>query len=168
MPRVYLAGPMRNYPEFNFPAFDAAAAFGRKLGWEVISPAEMDRDAGINEKETVTTDFQPDSIRVFIRRDVDALVNKLKAEDGDAIALLPGWQQSTGARGELSLALWAKLRVLNATTFEPMVVELRGYEIKPIPARFRSCSCEGSCEEPEFSAMSQIADRIANDVNWKP
>jgi hypothetical protein len=43
--RVYIAGPMRGIPEFNFPAFDAAAR-GRAMGLEIISPAELDRAHG--------------------------------------------------------------------------------------------------------------------------
>ena len=43
MMRIYLAGPMRNYPRNNFPAFDAAAAKLRADGHEVFNPAEHDR-----------------------------------------------------------------------------------------------------------------------------
>ena len=76
---------------------------------------------GINEKGNSGADvFGPEQIREFIRRDVNVLVNVLKAEDGDAIALLPGYERSTGARGELALAKWARLRILHAETFEDM------------------------------------------------
>lgn len=42
--RVYLAGPMRGVPHFNFPAFHAAAAELRARGYVVFSPAEADND----------------------------------------------------------------------------------------------------------------------------
>lgn len=40
--RIYLAGPMRGYAEFNFPAFHAAAARLREQGHTVFNPAERD------------------------------------------------------------------------------------------------------------------------------
>lgn len=118
MPRVYLAGPMRGYPQFNFPAFDKAASLGRALKWEVISPADMDREHGFDER--VHHDFTPGERREFIRRDVEAIMS-LRAEDGDAIAMLPNWEKSGGARAEYALAKWARLKILDALTFERLV-----------------------------------------------
>ena len=37
---IYVAGPMRGYPEFNFPSFHAAAAQLRAAGHTVFNPAE--------------------------------------------------------------------------------------------------------------------------------
>ena len=42
-PVTYLAGPMRGYKDYNFPAFDAARDQLVKEGWRVISPADIDR-----------------------------------------------------------------------------------------------------------------------------
>ena len=45
--KKYLAGPMRNYPQFNFPAFDSAAAYLRVLYGSlatVVNPADHDRE----------------------------------------------------------------------------------------------------------------------------
>ncbi len=42
MKKVYLAGPMRGLPLFNFPAFADAAAKLRAQGYDVFSPAERD------------------------------------------------------------------------------------------------------------------------------
>lgn len=150
MGTVYTAGPMRGYPQFNFPAFDRASALGRSLGWTVISPAEMDRDAGIDEKENDSPVFPEETIRVFMRRDAKVFTDVLKAERGDAIALLPNWLKSTGARAEVALAIWAKLLILDATTFLPLNVELVGVEHRPAkPAAFQSCGIEGGCGADE-------------------
>ena len=45
---VYIAGPMRGYPRFNFDAFDAAQSHLESLGYRVISPAALDREVGFN------------------------------------------------------------------------------------------------------------------------
>jgi hypothetical protein len=118
LPRVYIVGPMRGYPEFNFPAFDAARDLAKSRGWYPISPADMDREAGLNEKECDTV--TPSRMRAFVKRDVEA-IQSLKAEEGDAIALLPGWELSRGALAEFALARWLGLKMLDAWTMEPFV-----------------------------------------------
>jgi hypothetical protein len=105
--RVYVAGAMRGIPEFNFPAFDAAAAKLRGIGFEVVNPAELDRAQGFNEKtDTPTKAF----IRKAIARDLAAIT------ECDAIAMLPGWQNSSGAKLEKQLADFLGLEVLDANT----------------------------------------------------
>lgn len=95
---IYIAGPMTGYPEFNFPAFDAAEMALRCQGWDVISPAQMDREVGFN----AATD-KPDEnwLADAMKRDIAAIVNR-----ADAIAMLPGWERSTGAKAEFALAKW--------------------------------------------------------------
>lgn len=104
----YIAGPMRGIPEFNFPAFHAAAAHLRAEGWTVISPAEMDEEAG----DHVFT-FQQN--REFVRRDVEALLI-LRPENRDAIFFLPGYERSKGATAELHLGRWLGLELVEYTT----------------------------------------------------
>lgn len=113
-PHVYIAGPMRGIKDFNFPAFDAARDKARELGWEPISPADLDRQSGVNE--TTEPQFKPEQVRAFVERDSKALLS-LHAEQGDAIALLPGWENSTGAVAEVFMAKWLGLRILYATDF---------------------------------------------------
>ena len=48
--RLYLAGPMRGYKDFNFPAFIEATKKLREAGYIVSCPAEMDRADGFNEE----------------------------------------------------------------------------------------------------------------------
>jgi hypothetical protein len=95
--RVYIAGPMTGLPDFNYPAFHAAAAEWRAAGWTVLNPAEnMGGDQG-----RPYTDY--------IRRDMmDLLVS-------DALALLPGWEKSKGASLEQHIATVLDLPIYDAT-----------------------------------------------------
>lgn len=80
---------------FNFPAFDAGAKELRADGHEVISPAELDRQSGINEHDArLPIDF----LRWAMKRDLAAIC------ECDGIALLPGWEKSSGVAVELALA----------------------------------------------------------------
>ncbi len=94
--KCYVAGPMRGIEAFNFPAFEAATAALRALGWHVFSPAEFDQTFGYTDEN-----------RGYIRRDLHVIVNEL--HDGYAIIMLPGWQKSVGANAERDVAEWCKL-----------------------------------------------------------
>ncbi len=82
--RVYVSGPMTGLPGLNFPAFEAAATALRAKGYEVVSPHEDDKP-GLEWHE-------------YLRADLALLVTC------DAIASLPGWEQSKGARLEHHVA----------------------------------------------------------------
>jgi hypothetical protein len=104
--RVYLAGPMTGIPQFNFPAFDAAAEELRGLGYDVVSPAELDSEE-TREAALASADGAPGSGSTtdetwgdFLARDV-----KLIADGGiEGVVVLPGWQRSRGARLETFIA----------------------------------------------------------------
>jgi hypothetical protein len=109
--RTYIAGPMRSIKLYNFPAFDAAAKDLRANGIEVVSPAELDRnEAGFDPTKlpddwdwsTLPEDF---CLRHAAARDLAAILTC------DAIHLLPGWQDSKGARAERAVAEWLGLGV---------------------------------------------------------
>lgn len=85
--RIYVAGPMSNYEDFNFPAFHAAAAQLRAMGYDVISPAE---------------NFGGDQGRPYMEY-IEEGVRQITRVDG--VALLPGWTASQGALVEQQVAL---------------------------------------------------------------
>lgn len=89
--RLYLSGPMTGFSRCNYDAFTDAARALRSAGHAVVSPAEIDHPG----------ETGPGSLpwAVYIRRDLAALL------DCEAIALLPGWPASRGARLELAIAL---------------------------------------------------------------
>ena len=41
-PTIYVAGPMRGYENYNYPAFDRCSRVLREQGWNAINPAELD------------------------------------------------------------------------------------------------------------------------------
>lgn len=84
---VYVSGPMRGYPDHNYPAFHRAAAMLRENDFKVINPAE--NFAG-------RTDLEPE---VYLREDI-----RLMTKHCDSIYLLEGWQNSAGARAEYAVA----------------------------------------------------------------
>lgn len=138
MRKFYLSGPMRGYSLFNFPAFDAARDAGRAKGFGVMSPADMDRELGHTENDVLEEINTPENQRRFAARDCAALL-ALKAENGDGIALLPGWEKSTGAVAELMLARWLKLTVVDAETWEPMdPAKFRELDLSPLVRNIRT------------------------------
>ncbi len=115
---VYLAGPMRGYPEFNYPAFRAGAALLRAEGHNVFSPAEKDieRHTGEDISAGTTGDLAEIEAKGFSLR--DAIMDDLTfiAREADAIALLPGWEKSSGVKVELALANFLGLKVIELET----------------------------------------------------
>ncbi len=107
----YIAGPMRGYKHFNFPAFDTAEQDAHSKGLSVISPAQMDRANGIdpvNYPESAIM-AETNSLNEIVTRDCEMLV-ALSADNGDGMILLTGWEKSTGARAEVAIGLWLKLQ----------------------------------------------------------
>lgn len=97
--KFYLAGPMRGYRNFNFDAFDAAARELRLYGYEIISPAEIDRELGFDEKLNDLSFFEEiGGMKAAMHRDFQAIM------ESDGIILLPGWRESTGSRAEVFVA----------------------------------------------------------------
>ena len=102
--KIYLSGPMKGYPESNFPAFHATAAALRAKGLEVINPAEI--EPGVPQPPEGSPEWG-DFYNACLRADIRALV------DCQAIALMPGWEHSSGAHLELHIAHRVGLTVRN-------------------------------------------------------
>jgi len=110
---IYIAGPMRGKPLFNFPAFDEAKAYLESWGWCVISPADLDRSIGFIP-EILGPDYDWTNIEkcnFSLMDTVDRDVAVLKK--CDAIYMLRGWENSKGAKAEKALAEWIGLSVLH-------------------------------------------------------
>lgn len=105
--KLYLAGPMRGIPNFNYPAFHAAAAVLRAEGHEVFSPAEHDVEkygAAIGTNNEEGDEAVAAAQHGFSRREALSADLQWICANAEGIALLPGWQKSKGALAELALA----------------------------------------------------------------
>jgi hypothetical protein len=91
--KFYLSGPMSGIPESNFPAFQEAAHRLREMGYEVISPAEINSEQGLPWE-------------TYLKADIKGLC------DCDAVALLPGWENSKGAHLEMHIAHRCGMKIM--------------------------------------------------------
>lgn len=102
MPKLYLAGPMRGRPEFNFPAFQLARIQLREQGFEVFCPAENDLAGGFDPagmsgyEDLAAHGFD---LRRALAEDLDYI-----ARQADGVAILDGWDKSLGAKAEVAVA----------------------------------------------------------------
>lgn len=100
--RVYLAGPMRGIPEFNFPTFNAAAADLRSLGAIVFNPAETPHD-----DQELLKQGQTLPLKQYMAVDLREVC------EADAVVVLPGWKASQGASLEVHVAKTCGIPVLS-------------------------------------------------------
>ena len=100
--RIYIAGPMRGKPQLNWPAFDAAKDFLLSLGLDPVSPADIDREAGISPEGP----FDDLVVRDCMKRDLKELM------ECHALLMLPGWENSRGAIAEHALAVAMSIPVM--------------------------------------------------------
>src|SRR5690349_7416021 len=86
--RIYLSGPMQGLPGDNIQAFRHQAATLRAQGYLIEDPSE--HFAGMRGLPR----------HRYLATDVQVLIEKCRA-----IALMPGWQYSEGAKLELQIAI---------------------------------------------------------------
>ena len=106
---IYIAGPMRKYPLFNFPLFNRTAAHLRKLGHEVFNPAERD----VNEDGFDPAKDHPRPINEYMAIDLPEVCKS------DAVVVLPGWEKSQGARVEIMVGMALGKSIVDAN-FKPI------------------------------------------------
>jgi len=93
---------MTGHDDHNYPAFNTATKRLRALGHDVINPAE--NDGGDTSKPWA----------YYMRQDIKHVLSV------DAIAVLPGWRKSPGARLETTIATALDLPILDADTLTPI------------------------------------------------
>lgn len=93
--KIYIAGPMRGIPEYNFPEFNRVAQKLREAGHIALNPAEKESEASAHTWE------------YWMREDIRMIL------DADALVVLEGWRTSRGATFEVYVA-----RQLNMPVFD--------------------------------------------------
>jgi len=110
--KVYIAGPMRGHKHYNFAAFERAENVLSARGYDVVNPMTLDIARGFDPRqlsEAFDYTSAPEwfDLRACIRDDVNNIL------DCQILALLPGWENSKGAKAEKAIAEW-----LGIETFE--------------------------------------------------
>lgn len=131
---IYVAGPMRGYPEFNFPTFHAVAWAMRLNGHIVFSPAEKDierhgtdiskgNNDGSLEKAKATHGF---SLRQALSEDLEFI-----CLEANTILMLPGWEASAGSMAEHRTAAALKSEGMEIIYLSQELVDVmrRGHQI---------------------------------------
>lgn len=93
--KLYVAGPMTGFENFNRAWFDEAENVLHLNGHDVHTPVKGDIEFYGSWEEAITHPWQE-----HLTRDVGRLLEG----DFDAIVLLPGWEASRGARLEFATA----------------------------------------------------------------
>ncbi len=119
--KVYISGPMTGKPGYNYDEFARCAGLVRDAGHEPLNPAT-------NFKGATT---HPAGRSAFMREDFKMIL------EADAIAVMPGWQDSPGADVEVRMCRELGLPVLDIDTMTPVVEESPLMEAQRIVAGAR-------------------------------
>ena len=117
--KVYLAGPMRGYPEFNRAAFESWAHILRERGYEVFSPAEnsVKLFGDAVRKSAEGDEGRMGGDKMTIGRTVFSIDLQYICLHADAVALLDGWEKSKGAIAEHAAACALPIPALSVWDF---------------------------------------------------
>lgn len=132
---IYLCGPMRGYPYYNHRAFDGCQKLWEDHGHTVISPAEHDRNQGCNPYELPldynwSKHWDTYPLADCYGWDIEAILRR-----ANCIALLPGWENSIGSRGEIAVGLVAGHHFYDAFSMKRLRIEV---DMKSTFAKTRS------------------------------
>lgn len=103
--KLYLSGPMTGYKNYNYDAFNQAAAELREWGHYVVNPAEMDE----LEELSLWSDY--------LRRDLKCVL------ECQGVATLPNWECSKGAALEVYVAQALSMLVLPYKNYREITIK---------------------------------------------
>jgi len=108
MTTFYVSGKMRGVPRFNFPQFDSLSAHLRRQGDVAINPADHDRATDplceMHENFASGTPRTDTEHAMHFKSLIGWDLAMIASPEVDAIVLLPGWEDSEGARHERYVA----------------------------------------------------------------
>lgn len=115
--KIYISGPITGQPNRNAEAFSSAKMRLKALGHSSINPLDLD----------YIEDFGDDWY-LNLRRDLKYLVSC------DALLLLPGWEESRGAKLEIIVALQLDMPLYNFDDHGELILEhvALDYELTPL------------------------------------
>lgn len=100
--KIYISGPMRNKPGFNFQAFDEVDEVLKGYGFETFNPASKDRANGFDFSTLDGTEDLTEygfNLRTALGEDLQWI-----CEHAELVVVLPGWEKSRGALAEVRTA----------------------------------------------------------------
>ncbi len=153
--RVYIAGPMSDMPDYNFPAFNEAARRLTEAGYDVENPA----DHGLVEN---ASRFD------YLRYDIIRLASCSK------MLLLPGWKKSEGTAFELSIAAGLNIEIFeNLEVFlSPQKSSAVGSSLLPVDVNVAPvviyCSDEACAQATSLYLQSKGYANVQNVTFLKP
>lgn len=88
---------MTGIEDLNHPAFYKAETHLMSMMYDVVNPARMDEELGLDPHAGV---MDPEFLKKAAQRDLEAIIAC------DAVAVLPNWEESKGAKAEVAVAQW--------------------------------------------------------------
>ena len=112
--RIYLSGPMTSLPDSNIPKFNAVADRLRAEGHFVINPADISHLFGTAEEVSGSFLAYYENDKAFGGSLAQCIMDADLAavRSCDAIYMLKGWENSRGAKKELTEAIACELQVM--------------------------------------------------------
>jgi len=103
-PKLYIAGPMTNIVNWNFHNFDRAANEYRERGYDVVNPADHDREVGFEGMGRDGTVAELKAQNISFDLPAALLWDLTQIAQCEGMVLLKGWENSRGVRAELGYA----------------------------------------------------------------
>ena len=151
MTTVYICGAMRGIPQLNHPAFFEAEETLKKKGYNVINPARMDQELGLDPHNS---QMDGKFIEDCARRDIDAVF------ECDELALLPNWEKSKGAKAEIAVAQWLSKPI----RLYPSMVKMEKEDVCDVAKRLTSYDRQLDYGSPieDFTKQARMWSVILN------
>lgn len=138
--KAYISGPMSGLKDHNLPAFAEAAAKLRDLGFFVINPGE--NNGGLCNSPR----------KDYLRQDMFSVLQV------DRLYVLPGFENSPGAKAEILVAQELEIEVFDYTTMLPLSFDVQTTVVPKVVQEWVQKVQDQFNEK--YSVSTQIVPRI--------